>query len=134
MTIAQNFFKLSWYKLVFKLFNLLVLNSSLIVDLFKFPVVSYFHTSGTSLGFEIVGANNFFLSRWCLIIIWTGLNFKIGIVQKVYEWPSWYFAKMILKSGDHFGKRTAWSFLYLLNYVYSDIYPSRQILGNSPYE
>ena len=45
--------------------------------------------------------------RGCLIIIWTGLISKIkkGIVQKVYEWPSWYFAKMILLLGDHFGKR-----------------------------
>ena len=34
------------------------------------------------------------LLRGCPIIIWTGLNSKIGIVQKVYEWPSWYFAKM----------------------------------------
>ena len=38
------------------------------------------------------------------MIIWTGLNMKIGIVQKVYEWPSWYFAKMILQSGYDFGK------------------------------
>ena len=65
-----------------------------------------------------------FFIRGCLIIIWTGLNIKIGIVQKVYEWPSWYFAKMILHSGDHFGKRTAWSLIYFLNYVYFNIQPS----------
>ena len=31
---------------------------------------------------------------------------------------------MILQSGDHFGKRTAWSLIYYLNYAYFDIYPS----------
>ena len=31
------------------------------------------------------GSRYFFLTRGCLIIIWTGLNIKIGIVQKVYE-------------------------------------------------
>ena len=35
-------------------------------------------------------------NRGCLIIIWTGLDIKIDIVKKVYEWPSLYFAKMIL--------------------------------------
>ena len=60
-------------------------------------------------------------SRGCLIIIWTGLNIKIGIVQKVYEWQSWYFAKMIVESGDYFGKRTASSLKHFLNYVYFDI-------------
>ena len=34
--------------------------------------------------------------RGFLIIIWTGIYIKIGIVQKEYEWPSWYFAKMVL--------------------------------------
>ena len=38
-------------------------------------------------------------NRGCPIIIWTGLNIKTGIVQKVYEWPNWSFAKMILQSG-----------------------------------
>ena len=52
------------------------------------------------------------------------MNIKIGIVQKVYEGPGWYFAIMILQSGDHFGKRTAWSLIYYLNYAYFDIYPS----------
>ena len=44
------------------------------------------------------------VDRGCPIIIWTGLNIKISIVQKVYEWPSWYFAKMIVQIGNHFGK------------------------------
>ena len=60
-------------------------------------------------------------SRGCFIIIWSGLNFKISIVQKMYEWPSWYFAKVILQLGDHFGKKTAWSLIYFLNYAYFDI-------------
>ena len=34
----------------------------------------------------------YFSNKGCPIIIWTMLNIKIGIVQKVYEWPSWYFA------------------------------------------
>ena len=55
------------------------------------------------------------------IIIWTRLNIKIGKVQKVYEWRSWYFAKMIVPSGNHFGKRTASSLIYFLNYAYFDI-------------
>ena len=57
----------------------------------------------------------------CLIIIWTGLNIKIGIIQKLYEWPSWYFPKMILLMGNHFGKRTAWSLIYFLSYAYFDV-------------
>ena len=40
----------------------------------------------------------------------------LAIVQKVYEWSSCPFAKMILPLGDHFGKRTAWSLIYFLNY------------------
>ena len=60
----------------------------------------------------------------CPIIIWTGPNIKIGIVQKVYEWWSCSFAKMIVQSGDHFGKRTAPSLIYFLNYAYFDILPS----------
>ena len=61
------------------------------------------------------------MTRVCLIIIWTGLNIKIGTFQKVYEWPSWFFAKMILQLGDHFEKRTDWSLIYFLNYAYFDI-------------
>ena len=40
----------------------------------------------------------------CPIIIWTGLNIKIGIVQKVYKWSSCPFAKMIPRLENHFGK------------------------------
>ena len=58
------------------------------------------------------------LIRGCSIIVWTGLNIKIDIVQKVYEWPSWYFTKMIFQSWDHFGKMTARSLVYFLNYAY----------------
>ena len=60
-------------------------------------------------------------SRGCLIIIWTGLNIKINIVQKVYEWSSCRFAKMMLWLEDHFGKKPAWSLIYFLNYAYFDI-------------
>ena len=35
---------------------------------------------------------------WCIKFA-TGLNIIIGIVQKVYEWPGCYFAKMILLWG-----------------------------------
>ena len=57
----------------------------------------------------------------CPIIIWTGLNIKIGIVQKVYKWWSCSFAKMIPWVDNRFGKRTASSLIYFLNYVYFDI-------------
>ena len=50
-----------------------------------------------------------------------GLNIKIVIVPKVYKWPSCSFAKMILSWGDHFDKKTAWSLIYFMNYVYFDI-------------
>ena len=63
-------------------------------------------------------------ARGCLINFWTRLNIKIGLVQKVYEWPGWYFAKMILQSGDHFGQGTAWSLIHFLNYASFDIQPS----------
>ena len=33
----------------------------------------------------IINRKSLFVSRGCPIIIWTGLNIKIGIVQKVYE-------------------------------------------------
>ena len=55
-------------------------------------------------------------------------NLRIGIVQKAFERPGWFFfAKMILPIGDHFGKRTAWLLMYFLNYAYYDIL---QILAN----
>ena len=50
-----------------------------------------------------------------------GLNIKIGIVQKVYEWSNCPFAKTIIWWGNPFGKRTAWSLTYFLNYAYFDI-------------
>ena len=31
---------------------------------------------------------------------------------------------MIVKWGDHFGQRTVWSFIFFLNYVYLEIWPS----------
>ena len=37
----------------------------------------------------------------------TVLHTIIGKIQKLYEWPGCYFAKMILPWGDHFDKRTA---------------------------
>ena len=45
-------------------------------------------------------------SRGWVIIIWTGLNIKIGIAQKVYELWNCSFAKMIVPSGESFDKRT----------------------------
>ena len=54
---------------------------------------------------------------WCIKFA-TGLNTKIDIVQKVYKWSNCPFVKMILLRGDHFGKKTDWSLLYFLNYVY----------------
>ena len=51
----------------------------------------------------------------CPIIIWTGLNIKISKVQKVYEWWSCSFAKMIPWLNNHFVKISAWSLIYFLN-------------------
>ena len=50
-----------------------------------------------------------------------GLNIKIGIVQKVYVWSSCPSAKKIPPLENRFGKRTVWSLIYFLNYVYFDI-------------
>ena len=61
--------------------------------------------------------------RGCFPKFANGLNIKIGIVQKVYEWPSCPFVKMIPWLENHFGKRTAWSLLYFLNYAYFNMYP-----------
>ena len=57
-------------------------------------------------------------NRGWVIIIWTGLNIKIDIVQKIYEWSSCSFAKMIPRLGNNFAKIcTAWSLIiYFLNY------------------
>ena len=43
-----------------------------------------------------------------------GLNVIIDIVQKVYEWSSCPFAKMILQLGGHFDRKTPWSLIYVL--------------------
>ena len=50
--------------------------------------------------------NNCVESRGWVIIIWTGLNIKIGIAQKVYELCNCSFAKMIVPPEKNFGKRT----------------------------
>ena len=55
-----------------------------------------------------------------------GLNIKKVIVQKVYEWPGWYFAKMMPPLGDHFDKRTTLSVLYFLHYAYFYIWSIRK--------
>ena len=60
-------------------------------------------------------------SRGCLIIIWTGLNIKIDIAQKVYELWNCSFAKMNIPSGENFGKRTVSYLIYFLSYAYFDI-------------
>ena len=52
---------------------------------------------------------------WCIKFA-TGLNIIIGIAQKVYEWSSCPFAKIIPPWKNHFGKITAWSHIYFLNY------------------
>ena len=72
--------------------------------------------------------------RGCSIFIWTGLNIKIGIVQKVYEWSNCPFAKMIFPWGDHFGKRTALLLIYFLNYAYLAIWPSLLFFGYTLYK
>ena len=59
------------------------------------------------------------LNIGCLIIIWTGLNVKIRIVQKVYKWWIWSFSKMIPWLGNHFGKRSDLSLVYFLKYCIS---------------
>ena len=51
----------------------------------------------------------------------TGLNIIIAIVQKVSEWPSCPFAKMISLGVHPFGKTTVLSPYYFLNYGYYDI-------------
>ena len=73
----------------------------------------------------VIGTSKHFLQTWfihrgCLIIIWTGLNIKIGIPQKVYEWPSCYFAKIFLQSqlGIILAKgQLDHSHIYFLNYA-----------------
>ena len=62
---------------------------------------------------------------WCIKFA-TGLNIEISIIQKVYEWLSCHFPKMITLSGDHFGKISGWSQIYFLIYAFFSIYPSRK--------
>ena len=62
--------------------------------------------------------------RGCLKSKKTGLNIKIDIVQKVYDWSNCPFAKMIPPLENHFDKRTAWSLIFFLNYDYYDIQSS----------
>ena len=54
---------------------------------------------------------------WCPKFA-SGPNIIIDIVQKVYEWSSCRFAKMIPRFEDLFGKIPAWSLIYFLNYAY----------------
>jgi len=46
---------------------------------------------------EIHSPHDCLSNCWCIKFA-TGLNIIIAIVQKVYEWPGWYFAKLILLS------------------------------------
>ena len=54
--------------------------------------------------YNLMYGSKFHSSRRCLIIIWTALNIKIGIVQKVYEWSNWPFAKMVVQWGSFWQK------------------------------
>ena len=58
------------------------------------------------------------------------LNIIIGIVQKVYEWPSSPFTKLIPLWVHHFGKRIAQSLIYFLNYTYYDISPTVKFIAS----
>ena len=53
--------------------------------------------------------------------------------QKIYEWPFCPFAKMIHSWENQFGKRTEWSVIYFLIYVYLNILAQSQILVISLY-
>ena len=56
---------------------------------------------------SILNECKFFFSRgWCPKFA-PGLNIKICIVQKGYEWSNCPFAKMIPKWENHFGSMTA---------------------------
>ena len=46
---------------------------------------------------------------------------------------SLFFCQNDSLMGDQFGKRTAWSLLYFLNYAYLNILAQSQILVNSLY-
>ena len=61
---------------------------------------------------------------------------KLWPVEHFYpysEWPVCSFAKMIHSWGNHFGKGTAWSLIYFLNYAYLNILAQSQILVISLY-
>ena len=74
---------------------------------------------------------NWLTRDWCPKFA-TGLNNKIGIIQKVCKRSSCPFDKTIPKFENHFGKRTNWSPLHSLNYVYFGMYLAQlQILGMS---
>ena len=60
----------------------------------------------------------------------TRLNIKIDIVQKVYEWLSCPFAKMIPPWGNQFDKISDWSQIKLLKYGFFKIYPSRKFASS----
>ena len=63
-------------------------------------------------------------NRGCPIIIWTGLSIKIGIVQKVYEWPGQYLAKMIVQ-GIFFAKGQldhSYTFWTMPIWIFSPVY------------
>ena len=53
-----------------------------------------------------------FWTRWWCPKFAPGLNIKMGIVQKVYEWSSCCFAKKISPFKNHLGKMTVWSLIY----------------------
>ena len=64
--------------------------------------------------------------RDCCIKFATGINMIIDIAQKVYKWSGCSFAKMVLSWDNHFGKRTTWLLIDILNYAFWYIYPSRK--------
>ena len=88
-------------------------NIRLILALMKISTILLRYPTFEGGFFKVVmGKTNKYYSRvlvpcrgW-VIIIWTGLNIKIGIAQKVYELWNCSFAKMIVPSGENFGKST----------------------------
>ena len=52
--------------------------------------------SGNFFGGKNIGNKSKMVHKGCTLKFATGLNIKIGIVQKVYEWSNCPFAKMIL--------------------------------------
>ena len=74
---------------------------------------------------NIVFSNKTRIWRLCEIIIPASLIWGNTVVQKVYEWPGCYFAKMILWWGNHFGQRTAWTMPNLIYRTSATITRSR---------